>query len=410
MPRALPKLVVRVLVFLALFCFLPFLWAQKNAGNTTRRNMRFGTARPDLPLDEWLRSGARKEFRWKVDASKPQLILQDPRFLVGFRARIDARDLVKDGTRDLFFFLKVADENGNWFDGEDYTPLPAAVLHPRLAANRNMDYIEAPMIVLLRPGNYRVAFIAYDRAHQERNLWQKNIVVPVDPSLADDQAHFPPVEFTTIEQLLQKSLPLELATNKPIHLDLISIGPYRNQYLWQSTLSLSRMQLANGCIHAHAIAPDQKVGDLKVIDFNSTDWGNETKRIFDLNRRARAMVDVHDLQTLVRRQTTSVALMRDVVLKAAAEDSACAAGSEPARHVIVVVNSTLDIPKHLLPPPISPAERSGTTLFYFHHRPNMPVTDKLGPLLKPDQSFVFDNPRQFHKSLDGLLNAIEGSR
>ncbi|MCU1306680.1 MAG: hypothetical protein JWN45_1375, partial [Acidobacteriaceae bacterium] len=117
-----------------------------------------------LPIADWISQGERQEIPWDVRITKPELTFQQ-RTLVTVFAEIHSAELQKRNVnRDLHFIVKVADESGNWMDDESYVPF-------RLTEkmDRRTD-LQMQTELYLKPGNFKVAIIAYDSALGERSV------------------------------------------------------------------------------------------------------------------------------------------------------------------------------------------------------------------------------------------------
>lgn len=142
-----------------------------------------------VPLQEWLNGPDRQDIAWKVQIFQDMTLQQ--RHLVQVLATISGYDYF-DGvsSRDLHFVTKVADERGNWLDGESYTHLVPP------ADFSQSDAVHAFANLYLRPGNYTLAMIAYDSAHGVGNVWRTSLsVAPVSAPLDGLDRDFPVVEF-----------------------------------------------------------------------------------------------------------------------------------------------------------------------------------------------------------------------
>ena len=120
-------------------------------------------------MDEWLKYKKHRDFSWNVSVSKPALTLQQ-RFLVTVSASIRGDDLPSsEKAYDLYFVLKVADEDNVWTPGYSNTRL---TVPPR---PDKYHYINAVAGVYLRPGQYTLALIVYDSVTKKGNVQQKKI-------------------------------------------------------------------------------------------------------------------------------------------------------------------------------------------------------------------------------------------
>ena len=142
-----------------------------------------------VPIKELLEGPDRQDIAWKVEVFQ-NLTLQQ-RHLFQVLAAISGHDYLDGGSsRDLHFVTKVADERGNWLDGESYTHF----VQPGNFAQS--DSVHAFANLYLRPGSYTIAMIAYDSAHGVGNVWRTSLtVIPISAPLADLDRDFPVIEF-----------------------------------------------------------------------------------------------------------------------------------------------------------------------------------------------------------------------
>jgi len=144
---------------------------------------------PSVPVQEWLNGPDRQDFAWKVQVSQ-DLTLQQ-RHLVQVRAIVKESDLLGGVPRpELHIVTKVADEHGNWLDGQSYTHF---VQPAKFSRN---DSVHPFANLYLRPGDYTIAMIAYDPVNHNGNVWRTKLAISSTsgPS-ADLGRDFPVVEF-----------------------------------------------------------------------------------------------------------------------------------------------------------------------------------------------------------------------
>ncbi len=144
---------------------------------------------PSVPVQEWLNGPDRQDFAWKVQISQ-DLTLQQ-RHLIQVRAIVKESDLPGGVPRpELHIVTKVADEHGNWLDGQSYTHF---VQPAKFSRN---DSVHPFANLYLRPGDYIIAMIAYDPVNHSGNVWRTKLTVsPASGPLADLGRDFPVVEF-----------------------------------------------------------------------------------------------------------------------------------------------------------------------------------------------------------------------
>jgi hypothetical protein len=175
-----------------------------------------------LPVQEWLSQGEQQAFKWKVHVAHPALTYQQ-RYLVWVTASVDTESLQAHSVqRDLHFILKVADQNGKWFDEDTYNTFQVK------KSFEVPEDIQFEAGLYLQPGTYKVAVIVYDAILKERNVSFTRVVVKPQASsqLPDNLPGAPQVEFLPIpaEGLAaigsgHSHLPVQ--SKRPVQLDLV---------------------------------------------------------------------------------------------------------------------------------------------------------------------------------------------
>ena len=162
---------------------------------TSQSQAKQAAAKADVQIpreiEDWIRVGERQDIPWKVSVQKPVLTFQQ-RQVVKVTADIDSNVLQKSTVhRDLLFVIKVADESGKWFPGENF------VEQELTAPLDKSTKVEMESEVLLKPGKYRIGTVMYDSVLHQHNVGFSNVEVPAIkndplPHLLDP---IPPVEF-----------------------------------------------------------------------------------------------------------------------------------------------------------------------------------------------------------------------
>src|SRR5690348_868432 len=72
-----------------------------------------------LHIEQLLAGPNRSDIKCEVELSRAQLTFQQ-RYLVRLRAVLDPSDEERRNRLDVFFVVKIADANGQWFPGETH--------------------------------------------------------------------------------------------------------------------------------------------------------------------------------------------------------------------------------------------------------------------------------------------------
>src|SRR5258708_30224864 len=148
-------------------------------------------AKTSFSVQSWLEGPDRRDFPWEVRIDPPTLTYQQ-RFLLEVTAAVDGSVLRQKPYRHFTIIVKLADKDGHCLPGDDATDY--AVTQP----TGPIDQLRFYTGVYVRPGDYRIAVLMYDSAHQEGNVKHVTLHVPAPkhdplPELARD---FPAVEFS----------------------------------------------------------------------------------------------------------------------------------------------------------------------------------------------------------------------
>jgi hypothetical protein len=330
-----------------------------------------------VPVTEWLAGPDRQDFPWSVQILGPSLTLQQHN-LVQIVAALRGRDLLRGvSIRDLHFVTKIADDQGNWLEGQSYSHfVTPADFSPG-------DTLRSFSNLYLRPGSYTVAMIAYDSLHHSGNVWRSKLSVdPVNDLLPALGRAFPAVEFlpevslspllkdvtwSLTSQLALASLmvdplalghgtaDLPIANKRPVRIDVIvnlSDGmevltrqqeaswwyKYDEGWMLQVGNLLSQLAPQEGCVRFSAI--DILRHDVVVdrVDSQNVDWDNISKKI------AATELDKIDIKTLTQKET---ALWFKQFVERVTEDAySCALRDAVPEHVVVVVSRAMPFPIH----------------------------------------------------------------
>ncbi len=380
-----------------------------------------------FPAEEWLRGPERRDFPWKVHVGPPRLTFQQ-RFLVQVRAEIPAEPLQRSGPRrDLHFLLKVADEQGHWFRGEDYNHI---VVPPNLDRATDIQFTTG---LYLRPGSYVIALIAYDSVLRNGNLWRHPLRVQLkqDP-LPQLGRELPAVEFLT--DVPRDSLAgrqpradegwslgggrewLPVQNTRPMRVDVVlnfsnwldprmrgtpSAAWYLQRVgrLLQIGSVLSHLDLARGCVQVSGV----DIHNLRIIfdrvDASRFDWNKADEKIFSVNQN---MVNISTLQ----KQTATAQFFRRFLSEIMFNSPECGSGGEPARRVMIIAGGTHVFPEGTKLSGVWPEQPCDCEVFYL--RADNGVYDQVETMLKPlkPRRFTIPSAQEFRKSLAQLISDL----
>jgi hypothetical protein len=251
----------------------------------------------DLPLEQWLAAGEKKELKGKLKVLKPFLTFQQ-RQRIRVIATYDLNAIQKAGAkRDLHFILKVGDSEGKWFSGESYT---GNSFESQIKGNPEIEIISE---VNALPGKYRVAAILYDSELKQRSVFFDDVKVsPVkhDP-LPEADRDLPRVEFLppserNVSQFGDGRLNLSVQNQRPLQIDVIfdvsaqgtrrsvaSLGSAIASRQVQVVNAISDMKLQSGCMRLTGVDLLRQELLFERIDTRAVDWFKVREEILKRN-------------------------------------------------------------------------------------------------------------------------------
>lgn len=422
--------------------------------------------RPPLPFDQWILGPDRHDFAWKVHLLPPQLTFQQ-RYLEQIRVTIPSETL-KNGSaqHDLHFLVKVADEQGKWFEPESYTHYEVP---PNLDSKHELQF---GVGLYVRPGRFTVAVLAYEAVSQKGNLWRGRLEVPSikDDPLPQLNRDLPAITF--IDAFPQDTVaadapnwlhgsrmrgrwtrPLlstsgqpsfvlhgsenngetwDLAAEQPwlpistpytVHLDLIlnfseRVEPqlmhedplriYRlnTGRLLQISNLLGHLRMKNGCVHLGVLDTMRMQTVLEPVDAESINWAKFEETIRKLDRNT---IEIGKLET----RNNASAFFRDSMADIMSESGPCDDGDAQPLHVILIaVSSGLQFPSGTRIEYVKPQKDCKCRIYYLRPQSGLPeVEDDLEKMLKPIKPHRFTpaSPLAFRRELASLISEIEAA-
>jgi hypothetical protein len=122
-------------------------------------------------VDQLLSQAPKKDFPWNIQVKTIQS--SEERFLVQVKAIFYVSSLEGYLQRNLHFIVKIANSN-KWVPGYSYCQITI----PDTASYHVLGPIECNAKIYVRPGEYTVAFIAYDPIVKKGNFGRKVIKTP----------------------------------------------------------------------------------------------------------------------------------------------------------------------------------------------------------------------------------------
>jgi len=172
-----------------------------------------------VPVEQLLNGPDRQDIPWKVEVVQDITLQQ--RHLVQVLATIRGHDYFKGvWIRDLHVITKVADQHGNWLDGQSCDHFK----QPRDLSVQ--DSVHSFANLYLKPGDYTIAEIAYDSLHNAVNVWRTKLTVPAIAVPLPDLSHdLPVVEFLPRSQAALDLKSADWGLNPPLVLHSLMLDP-----------------------------------------------------------------------------------------------------------------------------------------------------------------------------------------
>lgn len=417
-----------------------------------------------VPVAKLLQGLDRQDIPWKVQVIQDITLQQ--RHLVQVLATIRGRAYFKGvSVRDLDFVTKVADQHGNWLDGQSYDHFK----QPRDLSVR--DTVHSFANLYLKPGEYTIAEIAYDSLHNTGNVWRTKLTVPAIaiplPELSRD---LPVVEFlprsqaaldlksadwnlnspAVIQSLMLDSLTLghgkaylPIGNKKPLLIDvivnlsddIIDVGrnflapslparcyPYpldldcfppwlqrENSAAYKHDEGLA-LQVGNlvsqlspeaGCVRFSAMDVFRQDLIADRVDVSNVDWDAISQQI--------ASTDLNVIDVKALREKETELRFRSYLERVNEDDYACGLSGQKPEHVLIVIGMDMSFPLHTeieSIPATNPNLRCYYLLMRFKGGP--PGWDELNRILQPlhPKRLPFIGAQRLRKQVDFIARDL----
>lgn len=263
------------------------------------QNLITREAPPEIPFEAWIADAKHADLPCTVKISSARLsILQ--RLVVEFRVTVPPRTLAQLGpTYQLFLDVRLKPAGAaGWLENHDISGTRLTERLPK------QSYLEFSLQALMRPGEYTVGFILFDRVSGRRSVALRTLKVrPLsDDPLPEISRDLPVVEFfqrgldESREALpeLHSRLWIPLASRRPVHIELLvnvappdplsgfpgQRSPRNLSALQQRNVArmlgiikvLSQMELANGSLHITAVDLQRRTVLFEQEVGNELDW------------------------------------------------------------------------------------------------------------------------------------------
>ena len=338
---------------------------------------------PSVPPNvlQLLRSNDQIQIKSKLEISKPILTFHQ-QFLVLVRYGVAGKPLRKSKYRQLHFVLRVKDEQGNWYQGAQYSSFEV----PEQFKNGDIEFSTS---VYLRPGTYQFAIGLLESATGHANV--NHLVITVPPPKKDRIPQInellPPVEFPASMpdskgmwpislQMARLSLP---GRNRQLDILLNVTKASRSDWLYRRQTEevlaigsvLGRLSLPDGCVRVSVIDALRTKIVLDRQNADQIDWGKLQASIEELDQNT---IDISALENQRR-----VAEFTQRFIEGLARDTKGCTSSPNEEPVTAVISADLVLPLGAKIPR-SPL-RELTDVYYFHVGTGSAWMDGVGQIL-----------------------------
>jgi hypothetical protein len=340
------------------------------------------------------------------------------RFLVHANAILPAR--LKKGERepDWHIVLRVADENGKWFDGADYTHLEWKEVPAKVEAVMwSTDFF-------VRPGTYQLVLLAYDDSAKKHFVWRKVVKVDRPDVLPDLDRDMPQMQFAFAGPIIPVGEYLPIKNRNPVRVDVVlnltgdlQLGLHKDFFsmirqryvegtLQGATGVLSQLKPESGCVRLSAVdilhvdtALDRSIPD------PASDWRSVSRAI--AKNRDTTKVDVRTLSGRTKAREYFHKFLDGVL----ADSAGCGDDSHHVDRAVIVVSDSLNFPKGANSDPVTaPPELRGARFFHVRITSNfIPTYDQVARMLDPLHPHRFDvkSPKELRHAVASIISDIE---
>jgi hypothetical protein len=371
---------------------------------------------PYIPMD-WFNGPELHAKHWKVQIGPP-ILLFNQRYALGSSAEFPLTSSKNSPNIDLHLVVRVADQQGRWFEGSDYTRI-----NPKPSTDKGRSAVWRTDFYV-RSGIYQVALLVYDAITQQHYLWKKTVTVDRASLLPDLDRNMPAVEFADpggIHPPFGEYLPVR--NPKPLRVDVVlnltdevqlnmqpgAYGRWRHVSVESALMGaisvLSQLKPAQGCVRVSAIdivhlevARDRAFADLR------TDWQKIREALH--KNRDQSTVDVHTLEG----RTKAREFFRHFLETVMSDESGCGLKTPISDRALIVVSDSLMFPGSSDNEPVSPMVQHGSQIYHLKIAlRGMLSYDQVGKMMAQlhPHTFTIGDPRDLRKSIAEIVRDLE---
>ena len=365
-----------------------------------------------IPISNWLDAGEHAEIPWSFVVRDP-ILRVDQRLEIAYTVRISGKNLNRIGAdHEIFLVSRISSPDGEWLNQ------PEIVRHTAGQLANNVQ-LELVMRVVVKPGEYVLWSVLYDRKTGKHNVAKRRLRVSElrgDP-LPDLYSRMPLVEFPDYREVSTDSLAfvngelyLPIRNKRPLHVELISLLSPPEQWTGRNRImrahndgtlgalaALSQMELMDGSLSITGLDLVRRQVMFEQRNFQSIEW----KSLLQAMKKAQSVeVSTEALQGA----KNNGAFFREILNERLTTDLP----ADSMRVVIVVTSSRLFESGADLRP-LQLEVDCNCRLYYLRFRLNVnDVFDQLDDVMKPLRPRIFNllTARDLRKAIAEIVTDL----
>ena len=365
-----------------------------------------------IPISNWLDAGEHAEIPWSFVVRDP-ILRVDQRLEIAYTVRISGKNLNRIGAdHEIFLVSRISSPDGEWLNQ------PEIVRHTAGQLANNVQ-LELVMRVVVKPGEYVLWSVLYDRKTGKHNVAKRRLRVSElrgDP-LPDLYSRMPLVEFPDYREVSTDSLAfvngelyLPIRNKRPLHVELISMLSPPEQWTGRNRIvrahndgtlgalaALSQMELMDGSLSITGLDLVRRQVMFEQRDFQSIEW----KSLLQAMRKAQSL----DISTeALQGAKNNGAFFREILNERLTTDLPA-----DAMRVVIVVTSSRLFESGADLRPLQLEGDCNCRLYYLRFRLNVnDVFDQLEKFMKPLRPRIFNllTARDLRKAIAEIVTDL----
>jgi len=365
-----------------------------------------------IPISNWLDAGEHAEIPWSFVVRDP-ILRVDQRLEIAYTVRISGKNLNRIGAdHEIFLVSRISSPDGEWLNQ------PEIVRHTAGQLANNVQ-LELVMRVVVKPGEYVLWSVLYDRKTGKHNVAKRRLRVSElrgDP-LPDLYSRMPLVEFPDYREVSTDSLAfvngelyLPIRNKRPLHVELISMLSPPEQWTGRNRIvrahndgtlgalaALSQMELMDGSLSITGLDLVRRQVLFEQRNFQSIEW----KSLLQAMKKAQSL----DISTeALQGAKNNGAFFREILNERLTTDLPA-----DAMRVVIVVTSSRLFESGADLRPLQLEGDCNCRIYYLRFRLNVnDVFDQLEKFIKPLRPRIFNllTARDLRKAIAEIVTDL----